>query len=76
MDFKVEKIEKYGREVWSHVEMDELRRSQCLCLNCALIRKCAIAQAGYRLCEKNGVAFAMTRCPKYEHDGRRAQETK
>jgi len=65
MKFRVRDIEKYGRKVWQHIEMDELRESQCLCLNCALLHDCEIAKKAFELCQVYGVAFAMTRCPNF-----------
>lgn len=65
MKFQVAVVEKYGEEVWQHVEMDKLRATQCLCLNCKLLGECAVAQAFYVLCVKNNVALAVTRCPTF-----------
>jgi len=66
MDFAVSKIEKYGVLVFQHPEMDELRRSQCLCLNCQKMDNCEIAHAGFELCKKFNIAYAVTRCPIFE----------
>ncbi len=30
-----QKVEKYDAMVWSNVETDEMRKTECLCLNCA-----------------------------------------
>jgi len=40
---KVEKVEKYGREVFSNTKMDNLRKKECLCLNCSCIKECSTA---------------------------------
>jgi hypothetical protein len=66
MRFKVEKVEKYGQEVFQHTEMDELRKTQCLCLNCIGMEFCETAHGGYDLCKKYNIAFAVTRCPKFK----------
>ena len=66
MDFQVVKVEKYGALVFQHPQMDELRRSQCLCLNCSKMKKCEIASAGYELCKKHNIAYAVTRCPVFD----------
>ena len=34
MDRTIELQEHYGATVWTHKEMDELRRSECLCRLC------------------------------------------
>lgn len=64
--FHVERIEKYGRMVWRHAVMDHLRSSECLCLNCALLENCDIAEEGFEFAKKYGVAYAMTRCPEWK----------
>ena len=66
MEFKAEQVEKYNVLVWQHPEMDVLRKTQCLCLNCKIMKTCKIAKSGYRLCRKYNVAFAMTRCPVFK----------
>jgi hypothetical protein len=62
----VTKVTKYGREVYEHSAMDALRKTDCLCLNCAKMSECPIAEAGFELCQEYGVAYAMTRCPLFE----------
>ena len=64
---KVTKVERYGQMVHEHSEMDELRRSECLCLNCANLKDCDIAKAGYQLCITRQIAYMMTRCPQFEY---------
>ena len=66
MDFRVALANKYGAKVWQHVEMDELRRSQCLCLNCSKLGACEIASDGFELCKKHNIAYAVTRCPVFD----------
>ncbi|MCR4322864.1 MAG: hypothetical protein NUV61_02140 [Candidatus Azambacteria bacterium] len=66
MNFKVLQVEKYGVQVLQHPEMDDLRRTQCLCLNCAEMQDCAIAAAGFELCKKYNIAYAVTRCPYFD----------
>ena len=63
---KVEKQEHYGVEVQANVVMDELRKDQCLCLNCELIENCDWAGELYSLCKENSLALAVTRCPFFE----------
>jgi len=65
MRFKTVLVEEYGVQVYQHPEMDELRRIQCLCLNCSFMYHCKIAQKGYKLCKEYNVAYAMTRCPNW-----------
>lgn len=65
MKFAVEWIEKHGTAVRQHTEMDNLRKTQCLCLNCGDIKSCSAAAMGLALCKTYGIAFAVTRCPKF-----------
>ncbi len=59
-------VDKYGKQVWSNEEMDFLRKSECLCLNCNLMKTCAIAAQGLTLCRTQNIAFMVTRCPSWQ----------
>jgi len=67
---KYKKSEKQPNEVWANIEMDELRRKECLCLNCERTKNvveipyspCPVAKQIYELCVKNDMAIAITRC--------------
>ena len=63
---RIRKEKKYGVYVWINTETDELRREQCLCLNCDHLTQCVIAKNSHELCKKHDIAFMMTRCPKWE----------
>ena len=67
----IRQVEAYGKTVWADVEMDELRRERCLCLNCLWYDECAVAIALYAICRQFGVALAVTRCEDWcqGHDG-------
>jgi hypothetical protein len=69
MEFHVERVKKYGAEVWQHPEMDELRRKQCLCLNCQDMQGCPTAATLFELCNRRDVALAVTRCPDFSTTG-------
>lgn len=58
-------IEKYGRSVWANQQMDDARRTECLCLNCKALNDCLIAKECIRLCKLTDIAFMVTRCPKF-----------
>ena len=63
---KIEKITKYGTEVWADVEMDELRRDRCLCFNCGeKDNDCSIAKRLYDICQEENMAISITRCKNY-----------
>lgn len=62
---KIEKVEKYGAEVYSNVEMDRLRQEWCLCLNCSAIGKCKNAKNLYQHCKATDMALMVTRCPNW-----------
>lgn len=70
-DFESFKKISYNEEVYFNPIMDELRKQQCLCLNCALMTKdketnCSKANALYELCVANNMAMMMTRCKDFE----------
>lgn len=57
----------FGAEVWVNPTTELLRPKECLCLNCGNFNPgqpdhCAIAQAFYEICLKEGVALMVTRC--------------
>ncbi|MDD5012290.1 MAG: hypothetical protein PHQ66_01430 [Candidatus Nanoarchaeia archaeon] len=55
-------------EVWANIEMDELRRKECLCINCERkndkppYSSCPIAKKLYGICKEYDMAIAVTRC--------------
>jgi hypothetical protein len=57
-----EQVEKYGSIVWSNIEMDELRKTECLCLNCAKMSSCTAAKLLYDTCKGYDLAMMITRC--------------
>ncbi len=57
------KKEKYDTEVYVNEDMDEIRKDECLCLNCMDLGKCKTAKKGYELCVEENIAFMVTRCP-------------
>lgn len=63
-------IEKYGNKVWTNETMDNLRKTECLCLNCANMKpgdnNCPIANTLYQICLADNVAMAITRCPLWK----------
>lgn len=67
----IEVQEHYGAAVYTHVEMDELRRSECLCrLCCRLVPgndagNCPTAQGLFNICKLDDVAMSVTRCPRF-----------
>jgi hypothetical protein len=58
--------EHYGKKVWTNVEMDTLRKVQCLCLQCGKMDECPVAAALYSLCQEQDLALMVTRCPTWE----------
>lgn len=58
-----------GSQVWVNKEMDELRRTECLCYNCDRLKiggdeskNCPIAGIIYNLCKVVNIATMITRC--------------
>lgn len=57
------KQDKYHNSiVWVNIMMDELRKTECLCLNCKDIKDCEIASKLYGICVNNDIATMITRC--------------
>lgn len=53
----------YDTEVWVSPEIEKLRRTDCLCLNCKHMGVCLLARAFYQRCKQYDIALAVTRCP-------------
>ena len=61
---------KYGRDVWENPTLEAIRPDECLCLHCVRMKPgqadhCEIAAALYSVCKQHGVAFPVSRCPKF-----------
>ncbi|OGF62815.1 hypothetical protein A2662_02825 [Candidatus Giovannonibacteria bacterium RIFCSPHIGHO2_01_FULL_45_33] len=61
----------YGKEVLVNKEMDMLRKTECLCLNCGNMKPgqadhCHVASALYKICVIENVSMAITRCPIFK----------
>ncbi len=61
----------HGKEAWANPMMDNLRKDECLCLNCGNLKpnqpdNCPIAQYFFEICVKENVALAVTRCPLWK----------
>jgi hypothetical protein len=63
----VEKGIYYGKEAWSNIEFDTLRKNECLCLNCINMISCEVAKKFFELCKENNMAVAITRCGAKEN---------
>ena len=59
-------VEKYGVSVWADLEMDELRKYNCLCLNCSKMGNCEQGSKLYDICCRYNLATMITRCPDWE----------
>lgn len=72
---KYKKTEKEPKYVWANLELDELRKKECLCLNCDRkneyppYNSCYTADKIHEICVKNGMAMAITRCGAIDEYG-------
>lgn len=62
---------KYDQQVWQVDDMDELRKTNCMCLNCANFKPneedhCKIASDLFNIAKVHGNAFMMTRCGEWK----------
>jgi hypothetical protein len=71
---KVNAQEHYGVWVATNVEMDQLRKKECLCLNCTgkifdgvmkTENDCITKKELYNICVRDNVAMMITRCPYF-----------
>ena len=63
---KVIQVNKYGVDVWCNEDTDNLRKEQCLCLNCGISGACSVSSEFYEICKRDNVALMVTRCPAWE----------
>lgn len=69
--YETKQINFYGETVSVNTLMDQLRKTQCLCLNCELMTEsmetnCQIAQSIYEMCVENYMSMAITKCKAYK----------
>lgn len=67
----IKQVERYGALVQEHTEMDELRKTECLCRLCAKLKakqpdNCRTAEALFAICVSDSIAMSVTRCPEFE----------
>ena len=57
----------YGIPVWVNPTTEALRKTECLCLNCANMKpgeaNCPIAKSLYNICVGSNIALVVARCP-------------
>lgn len=72
---KYKKEVREPEQVWANTGMDELRKSECLCLNCDRkndkppYNSCPIASQLYQICVEDCIALAVTRCGAVDKEG-------
>ena len=72
---KYKKNEKDPSEVWSNIELDALRRTDCLCVNCdrkndaVPYSSCKVASQLYQISVHHNMAMAITRCGAVDENG-------
>ena len=63
---KIIQEEHYGSLVWTNTEMDQKRKSECLCLSCDNLDVCRMAYKLRGICADEDMAMMITRCKNYE----------
>jgi hypothetical protein len=72
---KYKKDENQPDEVWSNTSLDEIRREECLCLNCdrkneeVPYSSCPVSAKLYKVCVDYDMAMAVSRCGATDEDG-------
>lgn len=61
--FRTKTVIRNHEFVKENSEMDKLRKTQCLCLNCARMYHCTLACEFYEICVRKNMALMITRCP-------------
>ena len=60
------KEKHFGKNVYTNLMTDIIRKTQCLCLNCNIMNKCKIAKSLYKICIDNHCALMITRCKNWK----------
>lgn len=60
----------YGKDVWTHREMDEKRKTECLCRLCSKKNDgyCQDANDLFVVCQRANIALSVTRCASFTPD--------
>lgn len=72
---KYKKTEKDPEMIWVNTGMDDLRKRECLCMNCNRkndsppYNSCPTAKKIYDICKENNMAMAITRCGATDEHG-------
>lgn len=62
---KVKKETHYNHLVSVNLEMDKLRKTECLCFNCGNQPACLKSETLYKLCVEENIAMMITRCEDF-----------
>jgi hypothetical protein len=57
---------RYGVAVIEDVEMESLRGTRCMCVNCSRDEFCPISFDILTLCKNRSIAVLVTRCPNFD----------
>jgi hypothetical protein len=72
---KYKKTEKDPEKVWANVDLDNLRRTECLCMNCDRKNEskpyssCPVAAKIYKIAVEHNMAMAITKCGATDEKG-------
>lgn len=73
---KYKKDEKSPDKVWANADLDALRKTDCLCVNCGrkndspAYSSCPTAKKLYDICVADNMAVAITRCGAVDEQGK------
>jgi hypothetical protein len=56
----------FGKVVHVSTELERLRETDCLCLNCRAMGSCPIAKTLYQICKRENLALGVSRCPIFQ----------
>lgn len=61
------KIETHFNEpVMVNLDTDIMRKTECLCLNCSIMKDCDSAKQFYSICCTKNIALMVTRCKNFK----------
>lgn len=61
------KVETHFNEpVITNLDTDNMRKTECMCLNCGIMNDCESAKKFYAICCDNNIALMVTRCRNFK----------
>jgi len=65
----IRQVKLFGHPTWQNTKMDNLRKTECMCVNCIEQPHCEINKAVAGLTQQMSIGICVTHCPKWKSQG-------